>query len=203
MAYSRVDEILKRLYDLQQDLEIEIDKVLSEKREIFQYTLEQGRIKFEEGVKALHLSQKTGVIKYIRTSELKHILVAPIIYSLFLPILLIDIAVSFYQHICFRVYGIPLVNRSKYFIFDRQKLAYLNIIEKINCNYCSYADGVFAYVREIIACTEQYWCPIKHARRSFHPHSTEDRFVDFGDAQAYQNRLEKLRKEWGNRSSEL
>ena len=202
MAHSRVDEILKRLYDLQQDLEIEIDKVLSEKRDLFQYTLEQGRIKFEEGVRALHLSQKTGVIKYIMTSELKHLLVAPIIYSLIIPILLIDLSVSVYQHICFRVYGIPLVERNKYFIFDRQKLAYLNIIEKINCNYCSYADGVFAYVREIIARTEQYWCPIKHARRSFHPHSTEGLFVDFGDAQAYQNRLQILRKEWGESRSE-
>jgi len=198
MTHSRVDEILQRLYDLQQDLEIEIDKVLSEKRDLFQYTLEKGRIKFEEGVRALHLSQKTGVIKYLMTSELKHILVAPLIYSLFLPILLIDLSVSIYQHVCFRVYKIPLVNRRKYFIFDRQKLDYLNIIEKINCNYCSYADGVFAYVREIIARTEQYWCPIKHARRSFHPHSTEDRFVDFGDAQGYQNRLDNLRKEWSN-----
>jgi len=202
MAHSRIDEILKRLYDLQQDLEIEIDKVLSEKRDLFQYTLEQGRIKFEEGVRALHLSQKTGVIKYIMTSELKHLLVAPIIYSLFIPILLIDLSVSVYQHICFRVYGIPLVERNKYFIFDRQKLAYLNIIEKINCNYCSYADGVFAYVREIIARTEQYWCPIKHARRSFLPHSTEALFVDFGDAETYQNRLQILRKEWGNYRSE-
>lgn len=196
MSHSRIDEILNKLYELQKDLEVEIDNVLSEKRDLFQYTLEQGRIKFEEGVRALHQSQKTGVIKYIMTSEIKHILVAPIIYSLFFPILIIDLSVSIYQHICFRVYGIPLVNRGRYFNFDRQKLAYLNIIEKINCNYCSYADGVFGYVREIIARTEQYWCPIKHARRSFRPHSKEYKFVDFGDAAAYHNRLQILREEW-------
>jgi len=202
MPRSKIDEILQRLYDLQRDLENEIDKILGEKRDLFQYTLEQGRIKFEESVKALHLSQKTGVIQYLMAAKIKHVLVSPIIYSLFIPILFVDLSVTLYQHICFRVYKVPIVNRSKYFIFDRQRLAYLNIIEKINCNYCSYADGVFGYVREVIARTEQYWCPIKHAKRSFVPHSREDQFFDFGDAQAYQNRLENLRKEWVNRRYE-
>jgi len=32
---------------------------------------------------------------------------------------------------------------------DRHHLAYLNVIEKLNCEYCGYANGVFAYVREI------------------------------------------------------
>ena len=196
MANTRIDEILKRLYELQTDLEAEIDKVLSEKRELFQYTFEKGKIKFVESMKSLHLSQKTGVWQYLKTAELKHLLVAPVIYSLFIPILFVDISVTIYQHICFRVYNIPRVKRSQYFIFDRQKLSYLNIIEKINCNYCSYSDGVFGYVREVIARTEQYWCPIKHAKRSLMPHSREDEFVDFGDAAAYQNHLESLRKKW-------
>ena len=196
MTQSRVDEILAHLYQLQKDLENEIDNVLSEKRELFQYTVEKGRIKFEEGIKALHINSRIGLIQYIKNSEIKHILVAPIIYSLFFPIFLLDMCVTIYQHICFRVYRIPRVSRSRYFIFDRQKLSYLNIIEKINCNYCSYADGVFGYVREIIARTEQYWCPIKHAKRSFLPHSRECKFIDFGDAESYKNRLGALRKDW-------
>jgi hypothetical protein len=36
-------------------------------------------------------------------------------------------------------------------------------IEKINCAYCSYANGAIASVREMASRTEIYWCPIKHA----------------------------------------
>jgi hypothetical protein len=31
---------------------------------------------------------------------------------------------------------------------DRHRLGYLNVIEKANCVYCSYANGVVAYVRD-------------------------------------------------------
>jgi hypothetical protein len=44
--------------------------------------------------------------------------------------------------------------------FDRRKLAYLNAIEKLNCDY---ANGILTYAREIASRTEQFWCPIKHA----------------------------------------
>jgi len=198
MPQSKMDEILSHLYRLQKDLEVEIERVLKEKQELFRYSLSKGRVIFEEGMRSLHLSQKTGVIKYLKTAELKHVLIAPIIYALFFPIVLIDLSVIIYQNVCFRVYGIPLVKRKQYFLFDRQQLAYLNIIEKINCSYCSYADGVFGYVREVIARTEQYWCPIKHSRRAFSTHSREDCFTDFGDAQSYKHRLDSLRKDWAD-----
>lgn len=198
MHNSRIDEILKRLYELQEDLENEIDKVLSEKRELFRYTLEKGRVRFEEGMKSLHQSQRTGILQYLKSARIKHILVSPIVYSLIIPILFIDISVTLYQQICFRVFGIPLVDRKEYFIFDRQKLEYLNFIEKFNCNYCSYADGVFAYIREVIAKTEQYWCPIKHSKRRYLPHNREAGFTDFGDAKAYKTRLNELRHNWAN-----
>src|SRR5210317_1878976 len=108
MSISKIDEILERLYELQKDLEEEIDNVLSEKRELFRYNFEKGKLKFEEGMRALHRAQRTGVWQYVRNAEVKHILVAPIIYLLFVPIILVDFSVSLYQLICFRVYGIPL-----------------------------------------------------------------------------------------------
>jgi hypothetical protein len=74
-------------------------------------------------------------------------------------------------------------------------LAYLNLIEKINCAYCSYGNGVMAYGREVVARTEQYWCPIKHARKIMAAHPYYAGFVDFGDAQSYKDELEKLRSE--------
>ena len=51
--------------------------------------------------------------------------------------------------------------RSDFIAIDRHQLAYLNVIEKVNCAYCGYANGVAAYFREVAARTEEYWCPIK------------------------------------------
>lgn len=46
-------------------------------------------------------------------------------------------------------------------MLDRHKLSYLNSIEKFNGVYCGCANGLIAYVREITARTEQYWCPVR------------------------------------------
>src|SRR3972149_4102236 len=57
-----------------------------------------------------------------------------------------------------------------------------------------YAIGLIAYAREIVARTEQYWCPIKHARRVIGTHARYALFDDYGDAEGYQARLIELRK---------
>src|SRR4029079_2678571 len=96
---------------------------------------------------------------------------APIIYSLVVPVAILDLWITVYQQLCFPVYGIARVRRSGYIVIDRHHLGYLNGIEKLNCMYCSYANGVFGYVREIAGRTEQYWCPIRHAKRIRNPHA--------------------------------
>ncbi|MCH9740876.1 MAG: hypothetical protein K0U38_08570 [Epsilonproteobacteria bacterium] len=65
------------------------------------------------------------------------------------------------------------MKRSDYVVLDRYNLFYLDKVEKINCLYCEYFNGVIGYVREIAARTEQFWCPIKHSRYN--------RFFDFRD----------------------
>ena len=72
------------------------------------------------------------------------------------PIALLDAWLTIYQRVCFPIYGIAPVRRSTYIVIDRQHLAYLNAVEMLNCVYCGYANGVFAYVREIAGKTEQY-----------------------------------------------
>ena len=76
---------------------------------------------------------------------------------------------------------------------DRHRLAYLNGLEKLNCLYCSYANGVIAYVRDIAARTEQYWCPIRHARRVRHPHERYESFAAYGDAAGFRRTLPSQR----------
>lgn len=109
------------------------------------------------------------------------------------PLVFIDITMTIYQHICFRLYNVARVNRSHYVVIDRHVLSYLNAIEKFNCLYCSYGNGVLAYAREIIARTEQYWCPIKHARKVVGTHSRYNQFLGFGESENYQEQVLKFR----------
>jgi hypothetical protein len=60
--------------------------------------------------------------------------------------------------------------------------------------YCGYGNGVVSYVREIIARTEQYWCPIKHANKIIDSHNWAKNYVDYGDAKDYREKLVELRK---------
>lgn len=196
MNKSTLDEILDRMHELQLELEAEIDALLREKRRQFRYSLKKGKVRFEYGMKALQRGRRISVWNYVKAARLGHVLTAPVIYGLIVPLLLLDILITLYQQICFRVYGIERVRRSEYIIIDRGHLAYLNAIEKLNCLYCGYANGLIEYVREIGARTEHYWCPIKHARRSPEPHRLTKEFVDYGDADAYRERLRRLRDQF-------
>ena len=109
-----------------------------------------------------------------------------------------DGVVSVYQFICFKVYGIPRVKRNDFIVLDRQSLSYLNPIEKLNCVYCGYFNGMIAYVQEIAGRTEQYWCPIKHARKLGAMHKRYHKFFNYGDHQEYKNRLEQLRRDFND-----
>lgn len=175
-------------------LENELEEAFAKTRADLRMRIENDRIVFEEQILKRHRELKIKLWDYIRSAPLLVVLTAPLIYVLIIPMVLLDITVSIYHAICFPVYGIKKVRRSEYIVFDRQNLAYLNIVEKLNCAYCSYANGLFAYVREIAARTEQYWCPIKHVRRLISPHAHYAEFVDYGDAEAYHTQLTELRR---------
>jgi hypothetical protein len=186
---SPLDDLLERAARLERDIERELNQT----REQWRYRIEAGRVRFAQEVRAAHQRLKQSVPAYLRESNPLHLLVAPVIYSLIIPIAILDIWISLYQAICFPIFGIARVRRSTYIVFDRQHLAYLNVIEKMNCGYCGYANGVFAYVREIGGRTEQYWCPIRHAKRVRAPHPHYREFVDYGDAAGYAQQLPLLR----------
>jgi len=99
-----------------------------------------------------------------------------------------------YLLICFSAWRIERLDRSEFVIIDRHRLAYLNGIEKLNCAYCGYANGVIAYAREAASRSEQYWCPIKHAIRVRTPHQRYRGFLEYGDAQGFREQLDELRK---------
>jgi hypothetical protein len=69
----------------------------------------------------------------------------------------------------------------------------LNFIEKFHCAYCAYGNGLMAYVTEIVGRTEEYFCPIKHARKVLATHARYERFLDYGEAENYEAKLEAYR----------
>jgi len=159
----------------------------------WQHRVRRGRVWFDKELREAHRKLRQSVPAYILEGNLLSLLTAPILYSLLLPLVLLDLWVTLYQSICFPIYGMTRVPRRRYFAIDRHKLAYLNGIEKVNCTFCSYANGLIAYVREVAARTEQYWCPIKHARAIAAPHQRYHGFLDYGDASGYRTEFAALR----------
>ena len=193
-----MNEKIKRIVDKIHALEEELLTILYEQQSEFSYKIADKKVEFEKSIREAHKKLKTSWFYWFITVSPKHLLSGPFIYGLVIPLLIFDISLSVYQSICFRLYGVPLVKRSNYIIFDHRHLAYLNLFEKINCLYCSYASGVINYAREISSRTEQYWCPIKHARKILDVHHRYTDFMDYGDAENYQRNIETLRKKLQN-----
>jgi hypothetical protein len=201
MQAKTLEDILERLRIAQLDLEREVERLLSEKREEFHYTLHRGKVVFERSVRPLQRRQRTGLWRFLRQAPLAYILSAPVIYGMVIPLVILDLSITVFQHLCFRVYGIPRVCRGDYLVIDRHHLDYLNAIEKLNCVYCGYANGLMAYAREITARTEQYWCPIKHAQRTLDAHRRAEKHFDYGDVDGWRAGLKQLRRDWDDEPS--
>ncbi len=187
---DRIDELLGRIRAFQDELDGE-----------YRQTREEGARRRADLADELVRQQrryKTGLLRYLLRSRALVMLTAPVIYIGWVPFALMDLFVTLYQWICFPVYRIPRVRRGDYVVFDRADLPYLNLIEKFNCLYCSYGNGVAAYTREVAARTEQYWCPIKHARHIRAAHDRYPRFFDHGDAEAYRQGQNRLRRQYGD-----
>lgn len=190
-----MNDSLHQLAERIRHLEEEIETEVRRRRTALHADFEDRKVRFEAEVLAAQRRLKTGLLRYLMDSSLLAVLTAPVIYAGLVPLALMHVFLWTYQTICFPVYGIDKVRQRDCFVFDRYHLGYLNIIEKLNCAYCSYGTGVARYFREIIGRTEQYWCPIKHARKALHAHPFYHGFTDFGDAEAFRSRLQELREE--------
>jgi len=161
-------------------------------------TIDQQPPPFSQETLKEHRLHKISVVQHLRATPLMVILSSPLIYGCVVPFLTLDLAVALYQSVCFPIYGIPKVQRNDYLVFDRGRLAYLNVVEKVACVYCSYANGLLAYITEIAARTEQHFCPIKHARRNLQSHSRYAHMLPYGDARAYRAQAEKVAQDYSD-----
>ncbi len=187
----RIQELLNRIRQIEEELELEVLRRRQELHADFSHR----RVMFARDIVEQQRRFKTGLLTYVLHAQWRHMLSVPFVYAVIVPLVLLDLFVSLYQLVCFPLYRIARVRRRDYFLYDRSHLAYLNALERFNCRYCAYATGLIAYCREVIGRTEQYWCPIKHARRVLQAHEHYHGFVDFGNAAAFRKELANLRAE--------
>lgn len=184
---------IRQILDQIAVLEDELHTTIAQQQGLMRYRIEGKRIVFEQAIREAHQKVKLGVFRWFLTVRPQNYFTMPIIYGAAIPLLLFDLSVSFYQLTCFPVYRIARVKRADYIVYDHHLLAYLNIIEKAHCLYCSYAVGLLAYAGEILARTEQYFCPIKHAHKIAAAHSRYDNFLRYGDEDDFHRKLEEYR----------
>ncbi len=185
---NQLNELLREVEELQ----AKIKEELKQKEKVLNYRLERGRVIFAKEVIRKHRRLMKRTLRQLLESTLLTFLTTPLIYSLLFPVLLLDLFVTLYQTVNFPVYGIPKVKRNDHIVIDR--LRYLNHLERLNCAYCGYFNGVISFVREVAARTEQHWCPIKHTKLKVSPHSRYHLFLDYGDGQLYREQYEDIRK---------
>lgn len=186
---ERISQILAQMAAL----EVDLRSAVKEQESKMFFHIKGKRVEFERSVREAHRKLKTGFFHWLVTYRPQNLITGPIIYAMVFPLLMLDLCVSFYQFTCFPIYGITKVRRSDYIVFDRHQLAYLNFIEKFHCTYCAYGSGLMGYMSEILARTESYFCPIKHAHKVLGTHSHYNRFLDYGDAADYEAKLEEFR----------
>lgn len=186
---ERINQLLAQMAALEDDLR----EALHQQETSMLFQIKGKRVEFEHAIKETHRRLKTRFFRWLVTDRPQNLVTGPVIYSMIVPLAILDLSVSVYQAVCFPIYRVAKVRRSDYIVLDRQQLEYLNFIEKFHCTYCAYGSGLIAYVSEIVARTEQYFCPIKHARKILGTHSRYRRFLDYGEAADYEAKLEKFR----------
>ncbi len=185
---GRIDQLLQQIRQLEEELRAE----LNQRSQVIGFTIRGRKVEFERSIKQTHKRLKLSLWRWLGIRPV-NLITMPIIYAMIVPLIAIDILVSFYQYSCFPIYRIKLVKRRDYIVFDRHQMRYLNIFERWHCVYCAYANGVVAYIREILARTEQYFCPIKHARKVLGTHERYQYFLEYADADSYHQQLQQYR----------
>lgn len=188
-----MNDRIQQLLDQITTLEDELRTALSEQPSSVFFQIKGKRVEFEQSIKETHRRLKQNFFRWLVSGRPKNLITGPIIYAMIVPLLITDLFITFYQFTCFPIYGIKKVKRSDYIIFDRQHLNYLNFIERFHCSYCAYGAGMIAYISEIVGRTEQYFCPIKHARKILGTHSRYAHFLEYGEADNYEAKLEAIR----------
>lgn len=180
---SRINQLLTEIENRREELKEEYTKL----RKKYNFEFLKWKIIFSKQAKEDNKKKKKSLVDTIFSARVREILSIPFIYGMIIPALILDIFLFVFQQTAFRLYKIPLVKRRDYIVWDRKHLDYLNPLQKLNCLYCSYVNGIFSFAVEVWGRTEKYWCPIKHARKLKTRHGWQKHFADYGDAEGFKD----------------
>jgi len=182
---SKIKKIIEKIDSLNESLKVEYTRLAGK----YGFSFRKSAIIFFEKTKKRNKTFRIPTWKYLIPKNIRHFLSIPFIYMMIFPAVILDLFATLYIWTAFPLYRIPRVKRSDHFVYDRKFLDYLNIVQKINCLYCSYVNGLFSYVTEIGARTERYWCPIKAAHQPKYYHSWYKDFADYGNPEDWNNKF--------------
>ena len=186
---DKIKEILNEI----EALKVKLGEEIAEQEKHISYEIKNGYVRFEKDVFEKQKENMKNLLVWFREIPLLHLLSSPIIYAMIIPAVLLDIILFIYQQAVFRIYKFKPIKRSDYIIYDHQYLGYLNSIEKLNCLYCSYFNGLMQYAAAIASRTELFFCPIKHAKKVAYGNDYYELYFEYGEGDDYQTKLKELR----------
>ena len=187
---DKIKEIIAEI----EAMKVKLGEEIAQQESHISYEIHNGYVEFEKNVLDKQKENMKNLLAWFREIPLLHLLSSPLIYAMLVPAVLLDIILFIYQQVIFRIYKFKYIKRNDYILFDHQYLGYLNPIEKLNCMYCSYFNGLMQYASAIAGRTELFFCPIKHAKKIAYKHDYYDAFLAYGDEEDYQKKLKALRE---------
>jgi hypothetical protein len=180
---------LKKLTEKIDALNKALSREYARMAEKYGFSIQQRTVTFLKEFRERNKKFRIPAWKYVVPTDVRHLISMPFIYIMIVPVVILDIFLTVYNRIALPLYRIPVVKRREYIIYDRQFLSYLNLIQKFNCLYCSYANGLMSYGTEIAARTERYWCPVKAAHKPIAHHGWYGDFADYGNPREWEERF--------------
>jgi hypothetical protein len=189
---DKIREIVEEI----EAMKVKLGEEIAEQESHISYEIQNGYVKFEKDVLQKQKENMKNLLAYFSEEPLLHFLTAPIMYGMVIPAILLDVIIFIYQQVVFRIFKVKFLKRSDYIVFDRHYLGYLNPIEKFNCLYCSYINGLLQYASAVAGRTEFYFCPIKHAKKIAYQNDYYHEYLMYGDEDGYHDKLQELRKKF-------
>jgi len=191
---EKINDILNDIKIKKEEIKKDYERLFKNFKEKYWFNIIWNKIVWpKEKIKELR-KYKKSILDSIFSARVREILSIPFIYVMIVPAIFLDLLLFIYQNTALRLYKIPLVKRRDYIVFDRQKLPYLNLIQKIDCMYCSYFNWIMQFAVEVAWRTEKYWCPIKHAKKKYGEHNWEIYFAPYGDVEDFKNTFHSLKE---------
>ncbi|MCE9633488.1 MAG: hypothetical protein K8Q92_04810, partial [Methylophilales bacterium] len=105
-----MNDKIRQLLDQMNALEEEMRTALHEQKIPMFFEIKGKRVEFEKSIREAHHKLKIGFFRWLLTRP-QNLITGPIIYGMAVPIVLLDLCISFYQATCFPIYGITKVRR--------------------------------------------------------------------------------------------